>query len=1263
MSLTQVACGARMARAIWCGDDIYDAADLFRERCLRRNASLFSDDGRVWTVDALRTVDERVARPDLGSGTWIDKLVAQLEDLTAEEIQLGAELLYVLLLPQSDTHAPTKRDHLGRILGLLPNQLSTPERLDAAFDVGGVANFSTAKSWSPVLLRFVARLAIDLKELPEAELEVALADPWKFREVVDRVRTSTDQMMANAMKHLLFPETFEYMISPSQREQLVGAFAKAPGVADLPDHDQRIARIRQLASAGVDGDLNLYDETFKRTWSEPADPRWVEAVRFAEKLYARDDFDQAERTYKLELGDRLADARNAFRAGDDAWPRALEKAFKDSRNNLIGWRTRDAFLDWAGANVGAAETALGALWTSDAPKSATLHDFIEALPVDAARGKGTRASVMSFLLMAVDASRFPFFRPTVHDAFRRALGLKRLSPLEIDPEVAYRPEDLAARLGLDGRRVRHFLRETYTRAEEERGQDWYLAPEQAETVLAHFGDETDVTAADALYADWMSLLAELRLRLLAAGTPIRDVLDAQGLAWWLVQGPIPRDWSGDEAAAFEAFRAGAVAPPPGKPMMKATGGLLPEIDQELAARLHLPLSWLAGLTAMLEEKKQLILFGPPGTGKTFVAQHLGRHIEARGGGYRLVQFHPSYTYEDFFEGYRPRLQQGGTLSFELVHGALREIADEAEANPAAPYLLIIDEINRGNIAKIFGELYFLLEYRDQAIRLQYSRHEQFKLPENVYVLGTMNTADRSIALVDSALRRRFYFLGLMPTAPPVDGSSTTGWLPMTSIRNLQRCSVGSTPRSTTRTSRSARPTSLRKTGHCLISSESGRTQSCRSSKSGTTVRVRISRGSSLMRYAGASPTRPTRPPAKPMARVRAMATVLDLEAWSQEAAELPANIAALLTHSGLVDVRADEPPSRWRLITDSRVGVVTGAGYDVRVRPRLAIPKLMFLLGYAADPRGWRELGPRFDEENELFGAIAHGFAVHAERALSPAPVRGYVTLDDQALTLRGRVRVGDQIARWPGLPIPLEVTYDDHVVDVPENQLVRGAAELLLRLPQLAGGVRLRLLRVRATLEEVEPARASPSIRAPEITRLNERYAGALKLAELILRSTSISTSRREVTSVAFVFDMNRVFEDFLSASLRLALERHRGHVQAQYGRLHLDAERRLRLKPDITWWTGGACRAVVDAKYKALADSRFPNADAYQMLAYCTAFGLDRGYLVYAKDAGQEPRDHTVRGTDTRIHVRAIDVEKEPADVLQEVDALAAAIAFWAE
>jgi 5-methylcytosine-specific restriction protein B len=201
---------------------------------------------------------------------------------------------------------------------------------------------------------------------------------------------------------------------------------------------------------------------------------------------------------------------------------------------------------------------------------------------------------------------------------------------------------------------------------------------------------------------------------------------------------------------------------------RGRGSVLPPITDELAESLYLPRAWLQHSIDLLHEKQQVIFYGPPGTGKTFVAQALGQHLRLAGGDWQLVQFHPAYSYEDFFEGYRPsKPEDDGALQFDLRMGPLRLLAREAATNPDRPYLLVIDEINRGNIAKIFGELYFLLEYRDRPIRLQYSPEQPFVLPKNLFLLGTMNTADRSIALVDSALRRRFYFFPFLPQESPV----------------------------------------------------------------------------------------------------------------------------------------------------------------------------------------------------------------------------------------------------------------------------------------------------------------------------------------------------------------------------------------------------------------------------------------------------------------------------------------------------------------
>ena len=284
-------------------------------------------------------------------------------------------------------------------------------------------------------------------------------------------------------------------------------------------------------------------------------------------------------------------------------------------------------------------------------------------------------------------------------------------------------------MGLDAERYPPFRTTLLTEAYERTGYE---------------GPAPDADEA-ALYGHALGFLDRFIDEASERGLNLRHRLDAQSVVWAVITKGEP--------------------PAPGTPEETEPRSL-----GELAQALNVPASFLEEIALLLEDKRQVIFQGPPGTGKTFVAQELALCLAGSAERVTLVQLHPSYAYEDFVQGYRPALSDGQP-TFELRSGPLLQAAERARAGPDADHFMVIDEINRGNLAKVFGELYFLLEYREQGVRLQYAGDADipFSLPDNLYVIGTMNTADRSIALVDLALRRRFHFVEFHPDEPPIKG--------------------------------------------------------------------------------------------------------------------------------------------------------------------------------------------------------------------------------------------------------------------------------------------------------------------------------------------------------------------------------------------------------------------------------------------------------------------------------------------------------------
>ena len=191
-----------------------------------------------------------------------------------------------------------------------------------------------------------------------------------------------------------------------------------------------------------------------------------------------------------------------------------------------------------------------------------------------------------------------------------------------------------------------------------------------------------------------------------------------------------------------------------------------ELESDFLQDVFLEPEEIQNIQHSLEYKRNVVLQGPPGTGKTFLAKRLAYLLLGTKDDSRIetVQFHQSYSYEDFIQGYRPT-EDG---NFKLVNGIFYRFCERARQQPDKKFVFIIDEINRGNLSKVFGELMLLIEKdkrgQHSAVSLAYARadEDKFYIPNNLYLIGTMNTADRSLAVVDYALRRRFAFINIMP---------------------------------------------------------------------------------------------------------------------------------------------------------------------------------------------------------------------------------------------------------------------------------------------------------------------------------------------------------------------------------------------------------------------------------------------------------------------------------------------------------------------
>ena len=386
---------------------------------------------------------------------------------------------------------------------------------------------------------------------------------------------------------------------------------------------------------------------------------------------------------------------------------------------------------------------------------------------------------------------------------------------------------------------------------------------------------------------------------------------------------------------------------------------------------------------------------------------------------------------------------------------------------------------------------------------------------------------------------------------------------------------------------------------------------------------------------------------------------LDLREWGPTEEPVPLSVSE---RDELKPVLASIEPApgeteAYDLTPGSKVGALEIGDLSVSIQPKLPIGRALYLASYAMGAIDFREERFDFEDQPSLVEALVPAFAGAARRAFARGLLHGYRTEEEALQTVRGRIRVADQLRRRFSVPLPVEIRYDDFTDDVLANRLVKAATDLLGKLRIRSPQARLDLGWVAATLDNVSlvefPTNAVPELK---FDRLNEHYREVVNLARLILRHASIETERGKVRANGFLMDMNVVFQEFVTRALReeLGLSERTFRSDSRLPAIHLDEANRARLKPDLSWWDGSACTFVGDAKYKRVKHERVPNADLYQLLAYTTALDLPGGLLIYA-EGKTDNVTHRVRYAGKQLEVATVDLSGTIADLHAEIRRLA--------
>lgn len=380
---------------------------------------------------------------------------------------------------------------------------------------------------------------------------------------------------------------------------------------------------------------------------------------------------------------------------------------------------------------------------------------------------------------------------------------------------------------------------------------------------------------------------------------------------------------------------------------------------------------------------------------------------------------------------------------------------------------------------------------------------------------------------------------------------------------------------------------------------------------------------------------------------------LEIREWEpRSGVNLTPDQVASLAGSSAFELSPD-PTNRgcWTVRAQRYVGVAQFGDLEIRVSPKVPAGRLVSLLLWSQHRITWDDTAtPELADVDDLVTLLAGAFCAEVERVLRQGLVQGYRRVEDALPTVRGRILAGAQMSRRSGLPLPVELAFDEYTLDVTENQLIAGAVRVLSGVAHIDPGLRTRLRRIERVLVGVEPTR--PSSRPPDVTftRLNDRYRAAVALARIALRGAALDvTGERAARGTGFLIDMDKVFEDVVGQGMRTAVELAGDRLDLQLTG-SLDEGERLSIRLDLARLRAGEVVAIGDVKYRDPA-KRDINHDVYQVLAYAHRFGLDHVHLVYAAP----PMFSEARVGGVTVHLHSVDLSVPRTELLDRLARLA--------